>query len=192
MKTSFKLYKRIVTLLLVIALYTAFVSAQTKEFKVPESNKGVLVLKVNEADTVIIKEDSAYVLSKKALDMYEEFYTRLELCYNERDSDIMQIKMDLKEFQLTLNKLQELVDKGDSISIHVLAETEQKLGEVLTNLEKNITDLKSVQAAIDEASEELANIEKLIKKEKARRVWYKFGDMIMAGAAGLIVGALLF
>lgn len=192
MKTIFNLTIRIVALLSGMVLFTTVAYSQTKEFIVPESNNGVLVLKVGESDTVIIKEDSAYVLSKKALDMYEEFYTKLELCYNERDTDIMQIKTDLQAFQITLNKLQELVDEGDSISIQVLAETEQKLGEVLANLEKNITDLKTVQTAINEASEELDRIEKLIKKEKAHRIWYKFGDMIVAGAVGLIVGALLF
>ena len=178
--------------LFVFALcFSIYAKAQSiKDFRV-SPNQQHLTLKVCKNDTLVVKEDSAFVLSSTSFYAYRYLRDELLKCQDYNEKAFQTLQNSLTYYLKQLIEVDKAINAIDNISDNTLAPIIANLKEVNQQLVDDINKLKGLNEVINEKTLELAKIEKQLKKQRFKQAWLRFGDWIVAGGAGLVIGAIL-
>jgi DNA repair ATPase RecN len=176
--------------LLILYMISVKVHAQPIHFDHSKEYEYKTVI-VNTSDTVLIMQDSVYLLSNMTFKAYNTFIDKYMDCLEKRQHDIGQIQNRFIEIQQSINEIMTLQAKKDTLTDNLLVKSYQDISAIIEELNKNAGDLSQIQRSIDKASYELDLIRKKIRKERHKQFWTRWGDWLIAGGIGLLAGGLL-
>jgi hypothetical protein len=180
--------------LMVFFIYFFSLSAvysQQRVFRVPRPDREAFRMKVVRNDTIIIAEDSAYIYSIGMTAKIRELEQLYLSCLTLRNDDLQQIRATLVTLQDSYDNVNELISQSSNLNKEQLGEFQEKIKNIVANLDKDVKSLQQVEYDLTNAQNELDNVKKEIKKERSRLWWKKTGSIFIAAVAGFAAGFII-
>ena len=165
--------------------------AQKKIFHDSGPGQEAFRMKVIKDDTVIIAEDSAFVYSLEMVGKIHDLEQLYLSCLSLRDNDLAMVKSMLATLQESYTDVNDLITRSSNISKEQIGDYQQKIAEIISNLQRDITTLQQLQYDLGNAREELGTIKREIKKERSRLWWKKTGSIFIAVIVGFTAGFIV-
>ncbi len=156
-----------------------------------ERMTGYQTLRLQPGDSMLV-QDTSYLLSQKTyqgMQVIREDYLK---CLDQREGDLHLMREGLIELDQQIRQMTDLYEEENRLADSVIEETRVKLGLVMTRLESDIKNMQDMENALVNAREELMKIEKDIRKARRGIFWRNVTKAIVAGFAGIFIGALFF
>lgn len=149
-------------------------------------------MQVHRSDTLIIAEDTAWIISSLTWQTLGTLRDRYVQCLNKRGDDLQMLRENILVLNAKFEELDKLVRQSEKISDEVLIESAKVLTTVLIELEQNITSLEKTKETVDETIVRLDKINMQIKEERRKNFWRNSYKICVAGIVGLACGIILF
>ena len=177
-------------LFFVFLLFCCLLAGQKKQAFIQGRNGGFQIMPVKKNDLIEVKTDSAYLLSLETWNAYRGIALKYSVCIEEKMHLNKEMYMAIFELDKLFKELNGKLMQQNAFSAEFSAEAEKKLQLALNKINGNLTDLEMIHASLEETNKRLNKVKKDIRKERIKQAWLRFGDWIVAGGIGFLVGIL--
>ncbi|MEQ8358009.1 MAG: hypothetical protein RH860_00880 [Cytophagales bacterium] len=152
------------------------------------------LIKAKKGDTIIIKTDSAYVLSGKRADYLNDKLDELDTIkriYNNQSENHRELIQNIDELDDMIRKLRSDFERDSLILSQNLSNVINELNLISEDLKENNQMLKVNNTELQKRVVRLQELITELKKEMRGIWWNGIADKVIAFAAGIGTGAVL-